>query len=110
VQTLPAGLEQTLSGDESSPGAESDAPSSVRNMDNSVDAGPKAVEEVLLRTSRVSVPTHPPLLVLPAIPAHAAVDISGISPVPQIISPGSDQRRLQRRRPLHVGPSEPPYL
>jgi hypothetical protein len=47
---------------------------------------------------------------LPALAADAARDVRRISPVLEIVSTGSDESVIERRRPLRLGLGEPPNL
>jgi hypothetical protein len=53
---------------------------------------------------------HSPLLVLPAIPAHATVDVRGVGAVLQVVTAGCRQGGLERGRPRLVSLRESPDL
>ena len=55
-------------------------------------------------------PAHSPLLVLPAIPAHAAVHVCSVGAVLQVVTAGCGQCGLERRRPPLIGLGESPHL
>jgi hypothetical protein len=56
------------------------------------------------------VPGHPQPLMFAAFRTHAPRYIRRICPVLKIISTGSHQGSIQRRRPLRIGLGEPPHL
>jgi hypothetical protein len=61
-------------------------------------------------TSTATVPAHPPLLVLPAVPTRTPVHIGSVGAVLEVVTAGCRQCGLERGRPLLVSLGEPPYL
>ena len=68
------------------------------------------VSRLHIRRVLAAVPAHPPLLVLPAIPANAAVRVRGVGAMLQVVTAGCGQCGLERGRPSLVGLGESPHL